>query len=246
MQHRKPPTLTTLIALALCWWTAAPGAQTRSPFAGQSRPPQGAVVIGEVVDAATGRGVDRAIVRLRGGNVSQVRVTDRRGRYYFTAIPAGEFQLTATRDGYFDGEYGRLRAGGDGLPVQLGSGQWFTDARIDLWRPAIIHGVVVDEANEPVIGVRVYAHRRAYLDGKPQLIASGWDLTDDQGAYRLAGLLPGDYFVSVGLMQVSAPIERSSTSDKPGRGAARLACCSRSASSSPREPVRRSLSRGPW
>ena len=240
--------LITALALALAAFGslgAQPGAQTRSPFAGQTRPAQGAVVIGSVIDAATGRGVDRAIVRLRGGNVSQVRVTDGRGRYYFTGIPAGEYQMTATREGFFEGAYGRLRAGGDSLPVQLGSGQWLADARIDLWRPAVIHGVVIDESNEPVIGVRVYAHRRTYLDGRLHHVASGWELTDDQGAYRLAGLMPGDYVVSVGLAHVSAPIEQLDEVGRTGRSRSGLSILFILGMMSPRETNAATATRGP-
>jgi protocatechuate 3,4-dioxygenase beta subunit len=233
-----------VVALAAFASIDAHEPQTRSPFAGQTRPRQGAVIIGAVMDATTGRGVDRAIVRLRGGTVSQVRVTDSQGRYYFTGIPAGEFDMTATRDGYFEGAYGRLRAGGESLPVQLGSGQWLTDARIDLWRPAVIHGFVVDELGEPVVGVRVYAHRRTYVDGRSQYVASGWELTDDQGAYRLANLIPGDYVVSVGLTQVSVPIERLEHVGQTGSSSASLGVLVTIGFMSPRETSRMASMRG--
>ena len=233
-----------VVALAAFASIDAHEPQTRSPFAGQTRAPQGAVVIGAVVDAATGRGVDRAIVRLRGGKVSQVRVTDSQGRYYFSGIPAGEFHMTATRDGYFEGAYGRLRVGGESLPVQLGSGQWLTDARIDLWRPAVIHGFVVDELGEPVVGVRVYAHRRTYLDGRLHYVASGWELTDDQGAYRLANLIPGDYVVSVGLTQVSVPIERLEHVGQTGSSTASLGVLLTIGFMSPRETNQMASMRG--
>jgi protocatechuate 3,4-dioxygenase beta subunit len=202
--------------------TPAPARQQPSPFAGQTRPNLSGVIIGDVVDAATGRGVDRAIVRLRGAKISQVRVTDSRGRYYFAGLPVGFYQVTASRQGFFDGEYGRLRPGGDGMPVIVNAGEYVADVRIPLWRPAVIHGFVVDEVNEPAIGIRVYAHRRTYVDNRLQLVASGSDLTDDQGAFRLAGLLPGEYFVSIGLTQVSVPLAQYEAVAQTGKASAAL------------------------
>jgi protocatechuate 3,4-dioxygenase beta subunit len=56
---------------------------------------------------------------------------------------------------------------------------------------------VLDEANEPIAGVRVMAMRSAYFEGQRRLVPAQTQLaiTDDAGQYRLLGLTPGSYYV---------------------------------------------------
>ena len=62
-----------------------------------------AVVIGRVVDAATGQGVRRAVVRITTGGRTRTSLADDRGRFFFIGLSAGQYDVTARRDGYFDG-----------------------------------------------------------------------------------------------------------------------------------------------
>ena len=156
-----------------------------------------AVVIGQIVDAATGRGVAHAIVHLEGQGTEVTRVADNSGRFYVVGLGGGDYAINATKAGYFDGTYGQRRAGGDGLPLSMLEHQWVSDLRIALWRPAVIGGTITDEAGEPLIGVRVEALRKQYDGGALQLVPWMTDVTDDEGEYRLAKLLPGDYVISV-------------------------------------------------
>ncbi|HUL73458.1 MAG TPA: carboxypeptidase-like regulatory domain-containing protein [Vicinamibacterales bacterium] len=179
-----------------------PGGWT--PFIMPSLHPSGpAMVLGQVVDAATGRGVPQAVVRLE-GRMANVRVADDRGRFYFVGLAGGRYFISATKPGYIDGGYGQRRAGGDGLPLDLVDHQWATDASISLWRAAAIGGAVVDEVGEPLVGVRVEVLRRQYVGTTRQLAPSGSDTTDDQGAYHISNLVPGDYLVEVPSAVISA------------------------------------------
>jgi Carboxypeptidase regulatory-like domain len=155
------------------------------------------LIAGQVIDATTNRGVAHAIVRLTGAHVAQTRLADDTGRYFVANLPAGDYTIRAVRPGYFDGAYGRVRADGPGLPLTLADAERLKDVDIRLWRGAVIDGFVLDEASEPVVGVRVQAWRRELIGGHPQIVPSASDLTDDEGAYRIPGLLPGDYIVSV-------------------------------------------------
>ena len=165
------------------------------------------LILGLVVDAATGRGVPKAVVRLKGKGVAQTRLTDDHGRYYLSSLPAGDFTIDAIKSGYFDGAYGRLRAGGDATPITLLDGQSIGDANIALWRPAVLSGVLVDELNEPLVGVRVEALRRQFVDGRLRLVPAGADTTDDEGEYRIFDLLPGGYVISVPSSVLTVPTD---------------------------------------
>src|SRR5215470_710802 len=83
------------------------GAQGQAPSSGT------AAVSGVVVDVASGRPLEGAIVMLvrRGSGPlapSQRMVTDAQGRFVFKDLPAaGGYALSATRFGYLSGDYGR-------------------------------------------------------------------------------------------------------------------------------------------
>src|SRR6516164_7529952 len=123
------------------------------------------VIVGQIVDASTGRGVSHAIVHVDGPNTAVVRVADEKGRFFVVGLRGGNYSVDATKSGYFDGTYGQRRAAGDGRPLQIADHQWITDVRVGLWKPAVIGGVVTDEAGEPLVGIRVEALRREFDNG---------------------------------------------------------------------------------
>jgi len=169
----------------------SPVRMTTVPYSGP------AVVIGQIVDAATGRGVSHAIVHLEGQGTEITRLADTSGRFYVVGLGGGDYSINATKTGYFDGSYGQRRVGGEGLPLSMLEHQWVSDLKIALWRPAVIGGQITDEAGEPLIGVRVEALRKQYQGGALQLVPWMTTVTNDQGDYRLSKLLPGDYVISV-------------------------------------------------
>lgn len=192
-----------------------PKSQTAQP---PPKPAARGMILGTVIDASTGRGVSKAVVRLHGENVMQTRLTDDRGRYYLTDLPAGQFSISVIKAGYFDGAYGRTRAGGDGTPIALLEGQAIGDAAISLWRPAVLSGVLVDELNEPLVGVRVQALRRQYFDGHLRLVPAGEDVSDDEGTYRIFNLLPGAYVVAVPSGSFTVPADQMRQAGTPTEG----------------------------
>lgn len=178
---------------------------SRSP---SSTPPGStgpSVIVGQIVDASTGRGVSHAIVYIDGPNTQAVRVADERGRFFVVGLRGGDYSIAASKSGYFDGTYGQRRAAGDGRPLAIADHQWITDVRVGLWKPAVIGGIVTDEAGEPLVGVRVEALRREFDNGAAQFAPFASAMTNDQGAYRMARLMPGDYVVVVRSSQARLP-----------------------------------------
>ena len=163
-----------------------------------------AAVVGQVVDD-TGRAVPKAVVRIIGHSVADSAVTDAKGRFLFKDLPAGEFVITATKTGFHSGGFGQRRPGGDPLPFFINPGQFISDMRVEIFRSAVITGMVVDEGSEPVIGARVVVFRRRFIDGDWRYQTAGTDTTDDQGAYRVHGLEPGEYIVSTPTASVTVP-----------------------------------------
>lgn len=166
-----------------------------------------AAIVGQVTDAATGRGVPRAIVELSGADGTTNRVADDKGRFYMVGLHAGDYSISASKSGYFDGTYGQLRAGGVGRPFTIIGHEFVADLRIPLWRPSVVAGRVTDENNEPLVGVRVDVMKKQYVGSLLHIVPFASDVTDDLGAYRVANLVPGEYVVCVPSTAFSLPAD---------------------------------------
>lgn len=174
------------------------------------------LIVGQVVDAASGRPLGGAIVDIgvASGDLDvstrsapHARImTGADGRFVFRRLSRGNFLITAVKPGYAEGAYGRRRPGGASQTVSLADGQKAGGIRIHLWKPAAISGIVIDEAGEPVVGIRMHAMLRTTTGGRRRFVyagAPGW--TDDRGVYRIHTLLPGDYIVAAVATQISVP-----------------------------------------
>jgi hypothetical protein len=71
---------------------------------------------------------------------------------------------------------------------------------LNMIRGGVITGKVVTANNDPVVAVRVRALRVRDLNGRrpARLDISSERLTDDRGAFRIFGLIPGTYVVFAG------------------------------------------------
>jgi hypothetical protein len=125
----------------------------------------------------------------------------------FTSLPAAQYFVNASSVGYFDGGFGRSMSIRTGTPIALADRQWFDRADIQLSRPGAVTGRVIDEHGEAVVGVPVRVLRQVMVAGKPQVASSSNTTTDDRGVYRIGGLSPGRYYVSVPSVQMAAPAE---------------------------------------
>jgi Carboxypeptidase regulatory-like domain len=178
------------------------------------------LVVGQAVDAAGSRGVPGTLVTLTLPGATPLRVmADGQGRFAFRDLPKGRFSLTATKPGFVDGAYGRLRPGGQSQSIEIGEGERVSNASITLWKFAAVSGAVVDERGEPVVGSSVRVLKRTLVSGKPRLTPGALDQTDDRGFYRIGMLEPGDYIVVVplntqaGMMAAIEGMARSGTVD---------------------------------
>ena len=198
------PVLTAVIVGALA--VLPGGAQVRR------QPPQTGrgLIVGQVVDAVTGKPLRDAIVTITGASqvtrdegVAAPRIlTTADGYFVFRDLARGNFIVKATKRGYTEGVSGRRRPGGPSQPIALADGERVGDVAVRMWRPGALAGTVVDEAGDPLVKIRVRAFRRTVGPGRPQFLGAATATTNDRGEYRLGGLLPGEYIVLVPARQV--------------------------------------------
>lgn len=229
-------TLPALAVFGLLLISTGATAQTAAPPPGQLPPPRTmpgmaapprdnpqektgtAVLSGRVVAADTGKPLRRALVRASSQETPQGRSvsTDPDGRWQLKSLPAGSYRVTISKGGYVDIAYGQQRPFEAGKVLELADGQTIEKLDVTLPRAGVITGRVLDEFGEPLTGARVQPMRYRYVGGQRRLspIAIG-DTTDDIGQFRLHGLSPGEYFVSV---QMSAGLMFGQSDDKVGYG----------------------------
>jgi hypothetical protein len=167
----------------------------------QGRTDAGAAsIVGRVLDAGTLTPVRRAeVAAVNPMGVKIAATTDDEGRYELGRLTPGSWRVTISKAGYFTWQLGQKRPFRAPPPVVVKAGERLT-ADVSLTRGGAISGRVYDEFGEPVAGLQVRVYRARMLRGHRHAEAVGAaDLTDDNGAFRVYGLPPGDYYVGASL-----------------------------------------------
>ena len=166
------------------------------------------LIFGQVVDAGSPRPVGGALVTLSLSGATPLRaLADGQGRFAFRDLPKGRYTLSATKAGYVDGAYGRMRPAGPTLPFELTDGERASGISVSLWKYAAIAGLVVDEQGDPLVNATVRTLKRSVVGGQWRLTPGPQDATDDRGAYRIGMLEPGEYVVVLPMSQDQRTIE---------------------------------------
>jgi hypothetical protein len=207
--------LTTAIVFVICTGVYAqqpgpgPAGRPDMPFPGgrfgglpprdnAPQPTGTARITGRVVAADTGSPIRRAMVSInsREGRVNRVVSTDSEGRYELTGLPAGRYRLNVNKAGFVALEYGQVRPFEAGKPIDIAAAQLLERIDFSLPRGSVITGRITDEYGDPIADVQVEAMRYQFVNGERQLVNAGRPAnTDDIGAFRIFGLMPGEYIV---------------------------------------------------
>ena len=164
-------------------------------------------ISGTVLTADTGKPVKRARVfataaELPGGRAA---LTDDGGVFELSDLPAGRYSIAVSKSGFITLSYGQRRPLQAGTPLQLADGQQLRGVDFRLPRGGAIAGRIVDEDGEPMPGASVRVMRYQYMQGDRRLAQAGAAQTDDKGQYRVWGLMPGDYYVTVTARGLGGP-----------------------------------------
>src|SRR6185436_19584747 len=186
-----------MVAIVLCSGAAAAQRQLKEgtgSIAGRvtlgGKPAQGVVLTVNETSANE----QRALNMLMRGAASAKATTDGEGRYRFSGLAAGLYDVTAFAPSLFstDEMYNS---------VTLGEGAAVDDIDFSLSKGGVITGRVTTRDARPLIMEPIQAVRldQAEPGASPFKFSLTHSFTtDDRGVYRIYGLAPGRYRVSVG------------------------------------------------
>lgn len=186
------PTLWLCATLLPTTFAQAPSAHAERQAARRDGTISGRVVTGEGQPLSDARVLAVGVGAKLGA--MQPAACDEEGNFKLIGLRQGVYRVWATMPGYVTLEpatESQLQRVGDHVSLTLVKG-------------GVITGRVTDAYGEPLVGVRVMPRRVRDLAGRQTAdAAAGFEgrgfgrLTDDRGGYRLYGLDPGVYVVSV-------------------------------------------------
>lgn len=174
--------------------------------AAKTAPPANATVSGRVT-TADGKPVANVAVALTPADFTSDRnrtagraTTDDEGHYKLTNVAAGRYRLQALAPLYASPEDRDNSPFNSGKMVTVGAGENVENIDITLVRGGVVTGRVTNPEGKPVIGERVYVGNAEQPNAGPFASFFGPSdfETDDRGIYRIYGVPPGRYVVSVG------------------------------------------------
>lgn len=124
--------------------------------------------------------------------------TDDDGKYQLTGLAAGQFTITPQAKAFVVSTSGAYKQAGQSITVA--ESETITNIDFALVRGGVITGRITDSDGRPVIGERVNVVGKDVSDtAYPAPVFDGpRNKTDDRGIYRIYGLSPGNYKVSIG------------------------------------------------
>jgi len=168
---------------------ALAAAQDRAQDKDQDAAPKFASIAGTVTAGTGGPPMkDVQIYVRRGTPQEQMAVTDEQGHYSIRDVAPGQIRISASApDASGRAGFGAFAT----RQVTLAPGQELAGVDFRLVIPGQISGKVLDQNDEPVVGIAVTLVAREYSYGALRAVFAGAANTDDQGAYRLPRVPPG-------------------------------------------------------
>lgn len=184
-------------------WLLAASAAT---FGSQTDPKSKASIEGQVVSQATGAPLKNATVKLQHVvGYSQdplIQQANEEGRFRFTNLQTGDWEVSADRRGFVPGKYGGRKFLPQGSRISLTADQQIRELVIKLVPQATIAGRVLDDEGEPVEGARVAVLKAGYANGILRWSEVASATTLDNGEYRIPRVAAGPYLVKCTIARI--------------------------------------------
>jgi hypothetical protein len=155
-------------------------------------------ISGIIVDHLTNRPLNHVLVQIakvgkHGGDASVLTEAD--GRFSFTHVPLGKYQLGAEKRG---GMPEGFHADGGYSTAIVVDGKEKTDGIVFAMRTdASISGTVLSDEGEPVANAEIDLFQETVSDGEAQVAQLRGGRTNSSGQFHMGHLEAGNYYVSV-------------------------------------------------
>ena len=162
--------------------------------------PEQATIRGRVL-TTSGSPVAEAIVNLKGPTTPRFFRTDAKGRFAFTGVIPGEYEVVATKGEFLPGTLSQRTAFELSSRISVTDRERVNNVTLVLSRGSAVTGTIVDTAGEPLQGLSVVALQLGINGDRRRAVLAGASLggdrqTDDRGRYRVLGLEPGTYIIA--------------------------------------------------
>ena len=191
----------TLLLLVLC----SSGGSAQTPGKGPTASISGRVTIDGKGVAGITVAATSSSSPLENRTVAKA-TTDDDGKYQLTELAAGQFTIMPLAKAFVASTSGGYKPPGQSITVA--EGETITKIDFALIRGGVITGRITDTDGRPVIGERVNVVAKDASDASPPLTVfdGSRNKTDDRGIYRVYGLSPGNYKVSIGQAAAAANV----------------------------------------
>jgi hypothetical protein len=169
----------------------------------QQEIPASGVLEGVVVRIGSNEPLAKASVELRGAQ-GAILTTESDGKFVFSNLRPGGYRLIVRRDGFWTAEYGQRWVDGPGQSITLAANQKFSNAQVVMTPGGVIAGRIASRAGQPMAGARVRAMKPTIRENQRALRVIQEVIANDLGEYRLAGLIPGRYYISAAVVDPPA------------------------------------------
>lgn len=194
------------LAAALCAQTPAPSPEETSALQLSQSPPasqQRVTVRGQICDARTGAGIERALVRIE-GNASTGTLSGPDGGFEIKDVPVGPQSLNVVKPGFRDLSYGGFLPEDASVAEEPNSlfatgnhnivvAPEMPSLRFLLLPTAALEGRVLFPTGEPAPKITIQLAGRVVEDGRRIWQSLGEGKTRADGSFRFAGLSAGEY-----------------------------------------------------
>src|ERR1700691_3623257 len=160
--------------------------------------PGTAVISGSVVEASNNDPVRKAIVTLTWQGTPRSWATSRTdgsGQFKFEGLPAGKYDLRATKPVNGTAIYGASSVRELGELISLEDGETRAGVKLRFLHSATISGRVLDSHGDPVSNVSVTLLSPGRNLGERALVRYRATQTNDRGEYRLNDIAPGQFYL---------------------------------------------------
>ena len=194
---KRPSFSSTAVGILVCALTLAPALFCQTATDAPALSTRTHSLSGTVVNSVTGEPIRRVMVQAAPANGTQMQsaLTDSEGRFEFSGLPESDISVLAHKPGYFS--TADLNPS-DFQPETVHLVDDTATLTLQLLPEAIIAGHVATAKGDPIEDTPIRVFREVISNGYRRWEVKGQATTEEDGHFRMVGLMPGRYLLAAG------------------------------------------------